>query len=155
MLRLIGRQVALASLLAAAQLGGLGLLYGLLGARLLEQRFGWLVQVCGLGAPVHEWLALGGFAALLAFLVALPLRRLRWLGLVHAAAFALGGWLLVASIARDCLGNTWRDVEILALLLHQADLLLLAALLAWLPFALLWRFFSGPRAAPGVADSGC
>src|SRR5690606_16049649 len=90
-LRLIGRQVALASLLAAAQLGGLGLLYGLLGARLLEQRFGWLVQVCGLGAPVHEWLALGGSTALLAFLIALPLRRLRWLGLVHAAALALGG----------------------------------------------------------------
>ena len=147
--------MALASLLAAAQLGGLGLLYGLLGARLLEQRFGWLLQVCGLGAPLYDWLALGGLAALLAFLAALPLRRLRWLGLLHTLAFALGSWLLVARIARDCLGNTWRDVELLALLLRQADLLLLTALLAWLPCMLLWYRLSGPRAAPDVAGSGC
>lgn len=155
MLPLIGRQLALASMLAVAQLGGLGLLYGLLGARLLEDRLGWLLRVCSMGDPLYEWLALGSFAALLAFLAALPLRRLRWLGLVHAASFALGGWLLVGSIARDCLGNTWRDVEILALLLRQADLLLLSALLAWLPCVLLWRLLSGSRAAPGAAGSDC
>jgi hypothetical protein len=151
-LRLIGRQLALAGMLAAAQLGGLGLLYGLLGARLLEDRLGWLLRVCSMGEPLHEWQALGGTAALLAFLAALPLRRLRWLGLVHACAFLLGGWLLVSSIARDCLGNTWRDVEILALLVHQADLLL-CALLAWLPCALLGRLLTGARAAPGAAGS--
>jgi hypothetical protein len=153
-LSLIVRQLALAALLATAQMGGLGLLYGLLGARLLEQRFGWLVQVCGLGAPVHEWLALGGFAALLAFLAALPLRRLRWLALAHVTTFLLGSWLLVSSIARDCLGNTWRDVELVALLLWQMDLVLLCALLGWLAYALIRRL-SGLRAAPGVADSGC
>lgn len=153
MLRLIVRQLALASMLATAQMGGLGLLYGLLGARLLEDRLGWLLRVCSMGEPLYEWLALGGFAALLAFLAALPLRRLRWLGLVHASAFLLGGWLLVSSIARDCLGNTWRDIEILALLLRQADLLLTCALLGWLPCALLARLLTGARAAPGAAGS--
>jgi len=144
-----GFALALALSLAA----GLRLLQGLLGARLLEERLGWVVRACALGDPFYDWLAVALLAGAAVALLALPLRRGLWLALVYLAGFALGAWLLVGSLARDCLGNTWLAREILLLTLGQLDLLLACALLAGLPCLLLRRRLNGLRAAPGAADS--
>lgn len=134
------RRLVLALLVGLLQWLGLGLLYAMLAARLLEDRLGVLAPACSHGSPVQTWLVLGGLAAGVGALVSLPLRSVCWRAMAHAAAFALGAWLLVSSLARDCLGTTWRESEILSLLILQLDLVAVCGVLAWLPCWVLGRW---------------
>ena len=147
-------RAGLALVLALGLAGGLRLLQGLLGARLLDGRFGWRVQGCALGDPFYDWLAVALLFGTGVALAAFFLRRARWLALLYAGGFGAAAWLLLGSLAHDCLGNTWSDGEILRLLAAQADLLLLAALGGALPAGLLRRWRLTHRAAAGAAGSG-